>query len=311
MNMLIAHGPAARALAHLGWWLLIVSAVVVLVVAVIVVIAAFRRRHDRSDEPTGVVRGELRWIFIGGLAIPVAVLVLSFALSLGTISKVSAPNVRPALTVQVIGHRWWWELRYLQGDSTPPVITANELHLPVGQPVRLELTTDDVIHSFWVPALNGKMDLNPGQKNVSWIEADTAGVYRGQCTEYCGLQHSNMATFVVAESPARFAAWLAAEQRDAPPVDSAARAGLAVFQTNACSNCHTIRGTTAVGALGPDLTHVASRTTLAAGTLANTPGNLMGWISNAQALKPGVTMPTMFMRPDELHALAAYLETLK
>jgi cytochrome c oxidase subunit 2 len=313
MNMLITHGPAARTLAHLGWWLLVVSAVVVLVVAVIVVVASVRARGRDGGEPTAAVPGELRWIYIGGLAIPVGILVLSFAFSLGALSRVAAPAKRPAVTVQIIGHRWWWELRYLRGDSMPPVVTANELHVPVGQPVRLELTSDDVIHSYWVPQLNGKMDLNPGQRNVSWIEADTAGVYRGQCTEYCGLQHANMATVVIAQPPAEFAAWLAAQAGDAAaPADSAARAGLAAFEKNACASCHTIRGTPAMGArVGPDLTHFGSRSSLAALTLANTPGNLMGWISNAQALKPGVAMPTMLMSPDELHAVAAYLETLK
>ena len=313
MSLFDAHGPAARTLAHLGWWLVLVSVLVVLVVSVLVLVACVRRR-DHRESPTlvGPHRGELRWIYAGGLVVPAVILVLTLAFTLGALRAVGAPPRRPALTVQVIGHQWWWELRYVTGEPSRTVVTANELHVPVGEPVRLELTSADVIHSYWVPALNGKMDLNPGTRNVTWIEADTAGVYRGQCTEYCGTQHTNMATIVVADPPARFAEWLAAQAAPAAaPATDEARAGLAVVEGGPCAACHTVRGTGALGRMGPDLTHLASRATIAAGTLPNGPGYLAGWVANAQALKPGALMPTMTLSPRDLRAVLAYLQTLR
>jgi cytochrome c oxidase subunit 2 len=315
MNMFRAYGPAARGLAHLGWWLLIVAALVTAVVGALVLLASVRRRAGRAGEvpaAAGVASG-LPWIYVGGVAVPALILVVSLVFTLGTVRAVAAPPRHPAATVRIVGHRWWWELTYLGGDGTAPAfVTANELHVPVGQPVRLELTSADVIHSYWVPQLAGKMDLNPGATNVTWIEADTEGVYRGQCTEYCGEQHANMATLVVAESPAKFTAWLAAQRAAAlAPAAPAAAAGRLVFERSACASCHTIRGTAARGRVGPDLTHLAGRLTLAAGTLANARGALAGWIANAQALKPGNVMPTMALPPRELHELVAYLQTLK
>lgn len=312
MGLFAPDGPAARTLAWLGWWLVIVSVVVVLVVAGLVLWASVRRRDRDADALAEPHPHELRWIYLGGLAIPVAILVASLVLSIGALRSVGAPAGRPALTVQVVGHRWWWEFRYLADGGAPVAVTANELHLPVGRPVRLELSTEDVIHSYWVPRLNGKMDLIPGATNVTWLMADRPGVYRGQCSEYCGRQHANMATLVVAEPPERFAAWLASQRMPAAAPDAeAARAGSAVFARVGCAACHTVRGTSAAGRIGPDLTHVASRRTIAAGMLPNTPGHLAGWISNAPALKPGTLMPAMALRPRELHALVAYLQTLR
>ena len=316
MNMFSVHGPAAGSLAHLGWWLLVVAALVAVVVGALVLLASARRRAGRANDEVPALAGAasgLPWIYVGGVAVPAVILVLSLVFTLGTVRAIAAPARRPTTTVRVVGRRWWWELTYLGvGDGAPAFVTANELHVPVGQPVRLELTSADVIHSYWVPQLAGKMDLNPGATNVTWIEADTEGVYRGQCAEYCGEQHANMATLVVAESPARFAAWLAAQRAAAlAPAAPAAAAGRLVFERSACASCHTIRGTAARGRVGPDLTHLAARLTLAAGTLANARGALAGWIANAQALKPGNVMPTMALPPRELHELVAYLETLK
>lgn len=310
MTILGGAGPVAAIQSRLGWWLMVVSIVVVAVVGILVLAAAFRRRNAESDAAFRSDSGT-RWVIVGGMIVPGVILVLTFAFTIATENATAAPPRDPALSVQIIGHRWWWEVRY-GADSSHSVVTANEIHVPIGQPVRLQLTSADVIHSFWIPLLAGKTDVIPGQRNVAWIQADTAGVYRGQCTEYCGLQHSNMAAFVVAEPPAQFARWLDTESREAiPPSDPEAAAGQAVFQRSTCATCHTIRGTEARGRVGPDLTHLASRMTIASGTLENTRGNLAGWIGNSQAIKPGNDMPVTTLSPADLLAILTYLETLK
>ena len=295
MNILTGAGPVAGAQATLGWWLMIVSAVVVTVVAILVLVGGLRRRNNREALVQRTGAG-MRWVIVGGVIVPAIILIVTFAFTIATENAIAAPSADPAVTVQVIGHRWWWEIRYA-GDPQHTVVTAGELHVPVGLPVRVELTSADVI---------------PGQRNVTWIEADKPGVYRGQCTEYCGMQHSNMAVFVVAEPPAQFAHWLDSQSKPAAaPTDPDAAAGMAVFQKSACATCHAIRGTDALGRVGPDLTHVADRTTIAGGALANTRGNLAGWIANSQAIKPGNDMPTMTLSAGDLQALVSYLETLK
>jgi cytochrome c oxidase subunit II len=311
MSLLTGAGPIAAAQAMLGWWLLVVSGVVVLVVTVLVLAGAFRGHSNETPaverEGTGV-----RWVVVGGMIVPAIVLALTFAFTIATENATAAPPKIAGMTVEIIGHRWWWEVRYPEGGQGQTIITANEIHVPAGVPVRLELSSVDVIHSFWIPRLAGKTDVVPGQRNVAWIQADKPGVYRGACTEYCGLQHSNMAAFVVAESVEQFKQWMRA-QRDTvrAPSDSDAARGLAVFQKSSCTACHTIRGTSAVGRIGPDLTHLVSRMTIAGGSLENTRGNLAGWIANPQSIKPGNDMPTAPLRGTELQALVAYLETLK
>jgi cytochrome c oxidase subunit II len=311
MSLLTGAGPIAAAQAMLGWWLLVVSGVVVLVVTVLVLAGAFR---GHSNETPAVERegAGVRWVVVGGMIVPAIVLALTFAFTIATENATAAPPKIAGMTVEIIGHRWWWEVRYPEGGQGQTIITANEIHVPAGVPVRLELSSVDVIHSFWIPRLAGKTDVVPGQRNVAWIQADKPGVYRGACTEYCGLQHSNMAAFVVAESVEQFKQWMRA-QRDvvSAPSDSDAARGLAVFQKSSCTACHTIRGTSAVGRIGPDLTHLVSRMTIAGGSLENTRGNLAGWIANPQSIKPGNDMPTAPLRGTELQALVAYLETLK
>jgi cytochrome c oxidase subunit 2 len=207
-----------------------------------------------------------------------------------------------------------WLVHLLYRYSVPPraPTTANEIHVPVGRPVVLELRSTDVIHSFWPPNLSAKRDLIPGHENSLWLQADAPGEYRGQCAEFCGHQHAKMAFLVVAEPPDSFAGWLA-RQRDtaATPADSLTRRGQEVFLGSACPMCHAIGGTPAGSRVGPDLTHLGSRRTLAAGTLPNTRGNLAGWIVNPQAIKPGAKMPPNALSPDDLQALLAYLETLR
>jgi cytochrome c oxidase subunit II len=217
-----------------------------------------------------------------------------------------------ALQIRVTGHQWWWEVQYR--DSLPKnwVTTANEIHVPVGRPVVFELRSTDVIHSFWPPNLSPKRDQIPGDENSLWFRADSAGVYRGQCAEFCGHQHAKMAFLIIADPPSEFAGWLG-RQRDTAltPTDSLARRGKDVFMASPCVMCHAISGTSAGSRIGPDLTHLASRRTLAAGTLPNTRENLMGWIVDPQAIKPGVKMPANQLSGPDLVALVAYLETLK
>jgi len=296
--------------ATLGWVLLAIASAVVLVIAILVLAATLRRRPPGDD----LIRegGGLRWIVIGAIVVPSVILLGTTIYSTVVLARVARPPAPPSIVVQVIGHRWWWEVRYPGASPAEAFATANEIHIPVHQPVRLELSTADVIHSFWIPQLAGKMDLIPGQTNVTWIEADTAGAYRGQCAEYCGLQHAGMRMAVVADPPAGFTRWREAQRQGAAaPAPGLAASGEQVFQRSACAVCHTVRGTAAGGVVGPDLTHVASRATLAAGVLPNTHGNLAGWVANPQGIKPGVIMPAVPLRPEDLHAVVAYLQALK
>jgi cytochrome c oxidase subunit 2 len=306
--MLHPAGPAASPLASLGWVLLGISVVVVLVVSVLVLVAALRARQEGAAVSRS---GQgLAWIVVGGLAVPAVILTFVFVLTVRTLGAAAVPS-HSAATIEVVGHRWWWEVRYRDSLSASITTTANELHVPTGQPVRLELSTADVIHSFWVPELAGKTDLIPGQHNVAWVQADHPGVYWGTCGEYCGLEHARMQLTVVAESPAAFRRWLDQQRQPAGLASASAMAGQAIVTDGACALCHTIRGTAAGGALGPDLTHVASRRMLAAGTVANTRGGLAAWIANPHALKPGTAMPAVGLSGPELQAVVAYLETLR
>jgi cytochrome c oxidase subunit 2 len=308
--------------ATLGWWLTGTAMAVVLVVTVLLLLGVFRRRRGAGDADAGAgregARGEsherraaagLRWIYVG-LALTVPVLAGAFA---GTMTTLGYSTRVPAdaLTLEVTGHQWWWEVRYDDARPAESFTTANEIHIPVGHPVRILLRSDDVIHSFWVPELAGKRDLIPGQRNELWLRADRPGTYRGECGEYCGLEHARMAFTVVAEPAGRYAAWAEGQrQENAMASDSLAPAGARVFAER-CGSCHTVRGTGAMGRYGPDLTHLASRATIAAGLLTNDPSHLMAWISAAPSLKPGARMPAVSMSADQLRAVVAYLERLR
>jgi cytochrome c oxidase subunit 2 len=254
----------------------------------------------------GKNRGGLRWIGIG-LALTILALIAALARTVAVMAAIGAPAGQPALTLEITGHQWWWEVRYLGPTPDQTFVTANEIHIPTGRPVLVKLNGADVIHSFWIPALAGKTDTIPGRTNLTWMQADRAGLYRGQCTEYCGVQHAHMAAFVTADPPAAFEAWRANQLRAAAPADSE---GETLF-VQRCGACHTVRGTDAGGVAGPDLTHLMSRQTLAAGTVPNTRSGLSGWIANPQALKPGARMPAADLSGPELGRVAAYLETLK
>ena len=298
---------ASQDIARLWWVMLVASAVVFGVVLVLICVAVLRRRGPEAPPARG--RGGL-WIpAIGGVAVPVVVLAGLFALTLRTLPRTSPVSAgRTAFTIEVVGRQWFWDVTY-PGSG---VHTANELHIPVGVPVNVEVTSGDVVHSFWVPELNRKVDMIPGQTNRVTLEADRPGAFRGQCAEFCGLQHAHMAFFVVAQPKAAFDAWLARESRPAPPpATPELERGQQVLLGSACVYCHTIDGTTASGRIGPDLTHLASRRTIGAGLLPNGRGNLAGWILDPQHLKPGNKMPGTDLSGTELQALLAYLGSLK
>jgi cytochrome c oxidase subunit 2 len=313
MSYLRTFGPAGDPSTRLGHGLGIVSILVMLVIAVLLVAAIYRKRaRPASARELTVSRDEggLSWIYVG-VGISTLVLIACAVWTMFTVAAVAMPAQAAELTLQVTASQWWWNVRYQNQDPSQVFDAPNEIHIPVGRPVRIELSSTDVIHSFWIPQLAGKMDVIPGQTNVTWLQADKPGTYRGQCGEYCGAQHAHMAMYVVADAPKDYAAW-AERQRTAASaaVAGALLHGQQTFVSN-CGACHAVRGTGAGGILGPDLTHLKSRQTIAAGLLPNTPGNLSAWIANAQALKPGTRMPTMALSGPDLSAVVAYLDTLQ
>ena len=310
MSYLRTYGPAGDPATRLGHGLGIVSIVVMVVIAVLLVAALYRRRaRPASARELTVARDEggMSWIYIG-VGVSTVVLIACAAWTMFTVAAVAMPAHAADLTLQVTASQWWWNVRYRNDDASQVFDAPNEIHIPVGRPVRIELSSTDVIHSFWIPKLAGKMDVIPGQTNVTWLQADAPGIYRGQCGEYCGVQHAHMAMYVVADSPRDYAAWADRQRAAAAPAPALAR-GEQSFVSH-CGACHTVRGTGAGGILGPDLTHLKSRQTIAAGLLPNTPGNLSAWIADAQALKPGTRMPTMALSGPDLSAVVAYLDTL-
>jgi cytochrome c oxidase subunit 2 len=232
--------------------------------------------------------------------------------SVGTGRAIASLGSPHAMTIAFVGHQWWWEVQYSDPVASNRITTANEIHIPVGEPVVLNLSSRDVIHSFWVPALHGKRDLLPGYETAFWIEAQYPGVYAGKCAEYCGEQHAHMAIQVLAEPRARFEEWLRQQRQPAPePATDAERRGREVFLQAPCTQCHTIRGTSAGATVAPDLTHLATRLTLAAGTIPNTTGHLAGWVLDSQQVKPGNHMPPNGLKSEDLQALLAYLRSLR
>jgi cytochrome c oxidase subunit 2 len=252
------------------------------------------------------------WLIGGGLVFPVVVLgaLLGYALHMG--SALSVVASRPT-EIEVTGRMWWWEVRYVDAATRANITLANELYVPIGRPIEIALRSDNVIHSFWVPALAGKVDMVPGRTNRLVVRAREAGVFRGQCAEYCGTQHAWMAFYVVAVPEEAYRQWLARQAAPAAePADAFHAQGRRAFLREGCGACHTVRGTPAAGTLGPDLTHVGSRLSLGAGRLDNHVGTLAGWIADSQTLKPGNLMPAMnVFSGEDLRAVAAYLESLK
>ena len=313
-SMLDPAGPKAAAVTDFWWFIFVTSAIVFVVVGGALLYGALKR--PGAGPPAAVaVDAERRVGRVVGGAVAATALILAVFLTLNWQLEraIASPKQGDVLSVDVIGHQWWWEIQY--PDSLRPsnwITTANEVHIPVHRRVRLRMTSRDVIHSFWVPNLSGKKDLVPGRVTETWFEADSPGVYRGQCAEFCGHQHANMALLVVAHRPDEFREWVSAQRAPAAePSDSLREEGKHVFLSASCSLCHSIAGTPAFGRIGPDLTHVGSRRTIAAGTLPNTRGHLAGWILDPQRIKPGAYMPPNGLDPRQLEALLAYVGGLK
>lgn len=305
-------GPGARSVDRL--WLLLLGLGTAVFVLVLVVlgwsILTGRRRDDAADneQPGLSGRARARLVVLGGIALPFVVLAIVLTVTIDTLGEMTGLTRDDAMVIDVVGHQFWWEVRYPDHD----VVTANEIVIPVGEQVRVNLTSDDVIHGFWVPQLHGKIDMMAGTTTTIPLEADEPGTYRGQCTQFCGAQHANMAFTVIAVPPEEFTAWTVAQAAPAnePPPGSLIERGREVYLSSVCLYCHTVNGTNSTGTLGPDLTHLSSRETLAAGTLENTTGNLAAWILDPQAIKPGNLMPGIDISGDDLTALLAYLESL-
>lgn len=342
-SILNPEGPRAESVHGLWLLMLILGSIVWILVTVATIVAVVRRRRSREDvdqttegEDSYGATGEgpswarsrgnkaqTLWIVaFAGAIVPAVVILIVTAVSTIVLRDIDPNEAGDGTVVEVTGHQYWWEVRYPGLD----VITANEIHIPVGERVELQVNSSDVIHSFWVPELSGKMDMIPGRSNSIWLEADEPGIYWGQCSEYCGEQHAKMRFVVVAHQPEEFSGWISAQQETAePPTLPTAKTdepplveesevlarGREVFMSSSCVYCHAINGTAAAGEVGPDLTHLASRETLAAGVLPNDRGNLAGWILNPQSIKPGALMPGTDLDGDELQALLTYLESLE
>lgn len=306
-SVLDANSPQSRAILRLFQFDLVISAVIFAVVTTLVIVAVVRFRHRPGAPEPRQLEGnrtlELIWTVI-----PALILIALFVGSARTMNLVDPPVGSRAPDVTIVAHQWWWEYRYAPSG----VRAANELHLPLDRRCLLDIRSADVIHDFWVPGLGAKMDAVPGRTNHLWLTPERAGTFLGTCAEFCGNQHALMGIRVVVEPPAAFAAW-ERSQLEVPsaPVAGAAAEGERLFQTRTCSNCHTIAGTPAVGTVGPDLTHLAGRATLAAGTLPNTPADLARWIQHPERYKPGCLMPDLHLTGGEARAITSYLEGLR
>lgn len=296
-------GPFASSLEGLSWVLLGMGAIVSLIVFAALGLALFGPRSWRK-------RLGSRWMILGaGLAFPAVVIGALLVLGLRDTRDLSAPPPPGEMRIRIVGEMWWWRVIYLDAQGRELFHDANEVILPVGRPVTLELESADVVHSFWVPRLAGKVDMIPGRRNLMRVQADQVGAFGGQCAEYCGGPHALMGLVVVARPAAEFDAWMAGQVAPRVPV---AHPGADVFRTSGCGACHTVRGTEANGLAGPDLTRVGARRTLGAGILPNNAGTMGGWISNSQALKPGNRMPAYpVLTGSELRAVAEYLDGLE
>ncbi|MDH6146366.1 MULTISPECIES: cytochrome c oxidase subunit II [Paraburkholderia] len=322
--------PAGVQAAHILrlWHLSLIVCGAVFAAVLFATLIALVRRTDRSgntgDTAQGVEHASLAQPRERGTQRAVAVVsVASVALLLGLIvadvltdRALSRLPVDDALHLEVTGEQWWWKVDYPGDAQQPGFSTANEFHVPAGRPVVIALKTSDVIHSFWMPNLHGKKDMLPGIDSTIEFRVDKPGVYRGQCAEYCGAEHAWMAMFVTADTPEHYAHWRMQQATPAvtaalSPTDAVARRGLQIFEQSSCANCHTVRGTSAQGTLGPDLTHLMSRQTIAAGVLPNTQQNLAAWIRDPNALKPGTTMPTVPLPASDRQALVAWLGSLR
>ncbi len=299
-------GTGADEIAKLWWWSFAIGIVVLGVVVALLLFKILLPDESRPDLKPGQP-GSSTVIVLAGVVVPAVILLALFVPSLLTFNGLVSAHGADDVVIDVTGYQWWWEVRYPNQQFT----TANEIHIPVGRPIQINLRSFDVIHNFWVPQLNGKIAVFPDHPTSVVLQATQAGIYRGECAEYCGIDHANMNFIVFADPPAQFDTWLKGqEQTAATPGDAQTQRGLQVFFNGKCAGCHTIRGTPAQGKLGPDLTHFASRTTIAGNTFPNTRGFLSGWVVDAPGMKPQVKMPPNAMTGPDLQALLAYLESL-
>lgn len=311
-----AHGPAAERIANLSWFMTILFLIVTVVMWVLIAWAAKRRRGSLAEHAPVNMGGGQRWIAIGGLAIPLTILTIVFVLGLNLLADfpIHGPHhhaMKP--DILIVGHQWWWEVHYLSSKPDQEVTTANEIHIPVNQPINIQLEAYDVMHSFWIPVLHGKVDLIPGHTNFVRIQAGEPGSYAGQCAEYCGAEHARMRLLVVAQPPEEYSAWLNGQRKPASePTSADAIAGEQTFLGGPCILCHQIRGTAAGGRVAPDLTHLASRQYIAANSYPNNYAYLEAWVTHAQSLKPESEMPDLpQFTGEQLRDLVAYLRQLK
>ncbi len=298
---------------HALWVLMLwVCTGVFVAVMTALLLSLIRGISNRSKDESGFASERTLTRSVGtAVGVTVVILILLLVASVWTGRTVGSLQASSAVTIAITGHQWWWEIQYEDAVPSRRVVTANELHIPINRPVVLKVTSRDVIHSFWVPNLQGKRDLIPGYTTAIWLRADRAEFFRGQCAEFCGMQHAHMALDVVAESDRDFDGWIEAMRQPGRDPPESVRRGRDIFMQGRCAACHAIRGTAAAGQIAPDLTHIATRSTLGAGTLPNTPENLAAWIQDPQRLKPGNQMPANPLQADDVRALVAYLETLR
>jgi len=312
-SALDAHGTSAINIKQLIILIVGVCSVVWMLVMMALIGALWRRRQVRSRPTDLNERTEQRMTrSVVTATIATVVVIAGFTIASFLTTRALGVAEGSDLNIRVRGAQWWWNVEYLDTEPGKRFQTANEIHIPVGKNIRLYLEGDDVIHSFWVPSLAGKQDLIPGRHNELLIRAERSGVYRGQCAEFCGLQHAHMGFLVIAEPEADFQQWAEAQRRPAiSDANEEIAAGRTAFVAKACASCHTVRGTQAAGTTGPDLTHVGSRQMIAAGLFDTSRGSLAAWIADPQTLKPGNNMPWVPLAPDELRAISAYMASLK
>jgi cytochrome c oxidase subunit 2 len=296
--------PNAAAVTNLFWIIIVIAALIFVGVEGVLFysIVAYRQRPEQqASQFAGNPRLEIVWT-----AIPALILAVVLFLTIRTMDDTRPPGGDP-LEVRAIAHQWWWEFDY----PSEGISTANELHVPVGETVIVQVQTTDVIHSFWVPSLAPKQDAIPGRTQIVWFQAQVPSTFFGKCAEFCGIEHTWMNLRVYAQPPADYQAWVKAQQQPAAAPTGLAAQGQQIYFSQTCGSCHAIAGTASNGQIGPNLTHVASRWTIGAGVLDNTPDNMDRWLENPQAVKPGTQMPNYRFTPDEVRALTAYMESLR
>ena len=308
--------PSGLVTSNLMWLVLAIAAVVFVVVEGLLLLSIFKFRHkgetymqqkDLPEQVEGNQTFETAWTLA-----PAIVLAVLFVLTLLAMQAIVTPPAETAaspavVNLRVTGHQWWWQFDYPDLKIT----TADEFHVPLNTVVMVSVQSADVIHSYWVPQFGGKIDVIPGHVNATWFKATQLGVFNGQCSEYCGEEHAQMAFHVIVDSPEDYKAWVAQQQSKPGPMSGPAAVGEHLFMKGACAGCHTVQGTTAAGKVAPDLTHIASRSIFSGGVSLNTPANLKTWVTNPPAVKPGVKMPKLPLSADNITALVAYLEALK